>query len=409
MRITFVLNHIDRVGGVRVAFEYANHLQKRGHDISIVYPAVNLVYLKRLSILALAIWTLSKIITNIRNVLRGDRPQPFTTQSALIKIPALHSRFERSVEKKVPDADVVIATAWETAYDVDRFSVKKGQKVYFIQAYEIWDVLNNSECWKEAKRLRRGDDMLTLGIADVIPKQRRLRESKAEVERSYKLPLKKITISNWLKKLVEDKFGERVEGVIPDGVNFDVFFRESDRREDDEHVKILLPYSPALSKGFNDGFNAFRLIQARHPDARFAVFGRKLLVNAELRKMPEWVEYHNINSDAQLRELYNDAHVFVSPSWLEGFALPPMEAMACGCAVVTTDASGFAEYLTNGETAFVVPIQEPEALAQSVCILIEDANERRRMAENGYEFVKRFTWEDAAVKLEAVLKKNLTT
>jgi hypothetical protein len=241
-------------------------------------------------------------------------------------------------------------------------------------------------------------------MADVIPKQSRLRESKTEVERSFSLPLKKITIANWLKKLVEDKFGERVEGVIPDGVNFDVFFRESDSLEEDEHVKILMPYSPALSKGFNDGIEAFKLIKARYPDAHFAVFGRKLLVNAELHKVPEWVEFHNIYSDTQLRALYNDFHVFVLPSWLEGFALPPMEAMACGCAVVTTDSSGFAEYLTNGETACLVPMQEPDALAQSVCKLIEDANERRRVANNGYEFVKRFTWDDAAAKLEAILK-----
>ncbi len=404
MRITFVLNHIDRVGGVRVAFEYANHLQKRGHDVSIVHPAVNLTYLKRLSVLGLAIWALSKVITYIRNALHRDRPQPFTTQSTLIKIPALHPRFARSIEKNVPDADVVIATAWETAYDIDRFSVKKGQKVYLIQAYEIWDVLNNLECWTEAKRLRRGNDSLALAMADVIPKQSRLRESKTEVERSFSLPLKKITIANWLKKLVEDKFGERVEGVIPDGVNFDVFFRESDSLEEDEHVKILMPYSPALSKGFNDGIEAFKLIKARYPDAHFAVFGRKLLVNAELHKVPEWVEFHNIYSDTQLRALYNDFHVFVLPSWLEGFALPPMEAMACGCAVVTTDSSGFAEYLTNGETACLVPMQEPDALAQSVCKLIEDANERRRVANNGYEFVKRFTWDDAAAKLEAILK-----
>jgi len=403
MRITFVLNHINRVGGVRVVFEYANHLQKRGHDVSIVYPALDLAYLKRLSFLGLVTWALSKIGTHIQNVLRKDRPQPFPTQSALIKIPTLHPRFAWSIDKNVPDADYVIATAWETAYDIARFSVKKGQKVYFIQSYEIWDVLENPECWEEAKRLRRGDDSVALAMAYVVPKQRRLLESKAEVERSYKLPLKKITIARWLRMLVEDKFGERVEGVIPNAVNFDIFFKERDRREKAEGVRILMPYRPALLKGFNDGLEAFRLIRARHPDTHFAIFGRKLLMDTELQKVPEWVEFHNIKSDAQLRALYNATHIFVLPSWLEGFALPPLEAMACGCALVTTDASGFSDYLTNGKNAFVVPIQEPKALAQSVCELIEDAAERQRVAKNGYELVKRFTWEDATTKLEAIL------
>ena len=92
-------------------------------------------------------------------------------------------------------------------------------------------------------------------------------------------------------------------GVIPDGVNFDVFFRESDSHEEAGHIKILMPYSPALLKGFNDGLEAFKLIKARCPDAHFAIFGRKKLVNPELRKMPEWIEFHNISSDAQLRAL----------------------------------------------------------------------------------------------------------
>ena len=163
-----------------------------------------------------------------------------------------------------------------------------------------------------------------------------------------------------------------------------------------------MPYRPEKFKGFSDGLEAFARVKARHPDTRFAVFGRKPGTSS-LRKLPHWIAFHPITSDAQLRALYSETHIFVVPSWIEGFGLPPMEAMACGCAVVATDAGGFTDYLANGENALLVPIQSPGALAQCVCRLIENDEERRRVAEKGYRFVQQFTWEDAAEKLEAIL------
>jgi hypothetical protein len=57
-----------------------------------------------------------------------------------------------------------------------------------------------------------------------------------------------MTISDWLKRLVQDKFGEYIEGVIPNGVNFDIFFTKRDRRKEAQRVNILMPYQPELLK-----------------------------------------------------------------------------------------------------------------------------------------------------------------
>jgi len=157
-------------------------------------------------------------------------------------------------------------------------------------------------------------------------------------------------------------------------------------------------------KGFDDGLEAFARIRAHHPNTHFAVFGLRPRVNVgQLRKLPEWIKFHNIKSDADLRTLYNETHIFVLPSLMEGFSLPPMEAMACGCAVVITDATGFSDYLKNGETALVTPIKNPDALAQNVCRLIEDKDERLRVAENGSRFIKQFTWEKSTQRLIELL------
>lgn len=402
MRITFVLNALERIGGVRVVLEYANYLQKMHHDVSVVYPAVFIPLRARSSVID-HIWAAGdSLVHTLWNRINKGRAQPFKTDISLIKIPFIHPRFAAQLERFIPDADVIIATAWETAYTVNTFSKRTGEKFYLIQSYEIWDVWDNVECWDEAGRIRKGDNTRALAMADVIPAQKGLKRAKDLVDSSFKLPLRKITIAGWLKRLIEEKFGERVEGVIPNGVNLNIFFKERDRPEEPEPVNILMPFRPALLKGFKDGLEAFELIKARHPDAHFALFGPP--IKKELQNLPEWVEFHNIKSDAQLRALYNDTHIFILPSWIEGFPLPPMEAMACGCALVTTDAGGLLDYLEDGKTALVVPIRDPAALARSVCKLIEDAHERRRIAENGYRLIRQFTWERAAKELEALLQ-----
>jgi glycosyltransferase involved in cell wall biosynthesis len=405
MKITFILNVMERSGGVRAVLEHADHLLSRNHQVYVVYPALNLAHVKKLSLRGFASWLLVNVWQELQYATRVGRLQPFVTNAQLIRIPVLQPRFIKLVEKLIPNADVVIATAWQTAYCVDKLSSNKGHKFYFVQNYEIWDVWNEIECWNEARKHKRSNETFACSMARIIPKKKNLRDAKTSVDGSYRLPLRKVTIAGWLRQVIEG-FGERLDDVIPNGVNFNIFFKEDDRRDKTQRVNVLMPFRLAAWKGLNDGIDAFRQIHARHPDTNFSVFGHKPPAdNPQLAKIPKWVKFHDSMSDAALRALYSETDVFVLPSWIEGFPLPPMEAMACGCAVVTTDAGGFSDYIKDGETALVVPVQNPDALAKSVCWLIENDYERRRIADNGYRFVQQFTWENATEKLEATLKK----
>ena len=155
-----------------------------------------------------------------------------------------------------------------------------------------------------------------------------------------------------------------------------------------------------------DGLVAFAKVKTRYPGVRFTVYGQKpsFLVAKLSPEIPEWVEFCNSPTDEDLAALYNESDIFVSPSWTEGFSLPAVEAMACGCALVSTRAGGISDCLINGETALLVPIQDPHALAAAICTLIDDDSQRLRIAENGYAFAKQFTWEVATKKLERILE-----
>ncbi|HUK63275.1 MAG TPA: glycosyltransferase family 1 protein [Dongiaceae bacterium] len=98
--------------------------------------------------------------------------------------------------------------------------------------------------------------------------------------------------------------------------------------------------------------------------------------------------------DSDLACLYAGAMLYVQPSLAEGFGLPPLEAMACGAPVLSSDAGALPEVL-NG-AARLLPPRDPEAWAAAVTTLLGDPAERGRLVAAGLARAARFTWERCA-------------
>jgi glycosyltransferase involved in cell wall biosynthesis len=99
-------------------------------------------------------------------------------------------------------------------------------------------------------------------------------------------------------------------------------------------------------------------------------------------------------SDEELARHYAEAEITVVPSLYEGFSLPAIEAMACGVPVVTTTGGALPEVVgRNGETAVLVPPDDPAALAAAIGGLLDDPAARARLGAAGRARVlRRFTW-----------------
>ena len=102
-------------------------------------------------------------------------------------------------------------------------------------------------------------------------------------------------------------------------------------------------------------------------------------------------------ADEDLPALYNLAEIFVFPSLYEGFGLPPLEAMACGTPVVTSDRPSLPEVV--GEAGLMVGATDSQELAEAMERVLTDENLRREMREKGLKQAAKFTWEAAAEKL----------
>ena len=98
----------------------------------------------------------------------------------------------------------------------------------------------------------------------------------------------------------------------------------------------------------------------------------------------------------ELTEIYNGACLFVFPSFYEGWTAPPLEAMACGVPVITSNCSSLPE--TVGDAAIKIDPHNPEELAFEIERVLSDGSLQQKLIEKGLEHVSMHTWESAASK-----------
>jgi glycosyltransferase involved in cell wall biosynthesis len=100
--------------------------------------------------------------------------------------------------------------------------------------------------------------------------------------------------------------------------------------------------------------------------------------------------------DNDLRALYSSCSVMCYPALYEGAGLPPLEAMACGAPVITSDARAVVEM--TGDGAMSVAAMDHRRLAQSIVQLLSNASERDALVQRGLKRAAQFTWERTATE-----------
>jgi glycosyltransferase involved in cell wall biosynthesis len=239
-----------------------------------------------------------------------------------------------------------------------------------------------------------------LGLpVDLVQGFRMLRE---DVERDlYRSRIPKLCVASWLVD-VGVGYGSPPEQLwyVPLGIDHGVFAARTPQGRRRYDVAMLS--HPHREKGLAVGLEALADLRRRMPGVRALVFG----IDPPSLPLPDWVRFWQAPDHPTLAdEIYNDSRVFLQPSHHEGFGYTAVEAMACGCALVTTDNGGSRDYAVAGETALVVLPGDPAALAAAAERLLRDDRERARLAAAGAELVRRrFDWDHTAALLERRLE-----
>jgi GT2 family glycosyltransferase len=253
---------------------------------------------------------------------------------------------------------IKIATWWETAYPVWKASLRRGIPVYYIQEVETW----------------------------FYPNDKRAQQS---VIASYRPEFQNITISQYnLDELTGMGVSARLITSAFDDTKFKPI-QGIQRRPD-----ILLSAGRSFfQKNFNFTLRAWQLLGESRPN--LWLYGQE----PQMENLDPKIKYFTRPTDEELNILYNKCTAFILTSRHEGFALPPLEAMASGTPVICTDAHGNRDYISPSENCILVEQDNDNQLRDAISKIFSSPDLRDKMSRECIKTAQRFGWSEISKQL----------
>jgi len=184
--------------------------------------------------------------------------------------------------------------------------------------------------------------------------------------------------------------------VVPLAIDHTVFRPEIEERE----PMILYPARGWPHKNHARLFQAYAALRETRPQLRLVLTGGGL---ERLEPVPEGVEILGELSASQLASLYRRAACLVYPSLYEGFGIPPLEAMACGCPVAASNAGAIPEVCSDAAVLF-----DPTDVEAMAAAMLEADARRDELSTLGLKRAAEFTWDETARRHEDVYRTALS-
>jgi glycosyltransferase involved in cell wall biosynthesis len=330
--VSIPLAGLNRSGGVRTLVLVANAMAARGWTVRLVVPAYA-----------------SQSAFELHPAV--ERRVIATPRALALAVPLYYCKLAWHAAR---GADLCVANFYATAYCalISRLTWPRARIVYFLQ----------------------GDEAVSHGtLAGAGRLSRTLRHLLAKF--SYRLPLRTVCVSRWLR----DRIGRPDSVVVGHGLDL-ATFRAASPRTAAPVVTVGTIGGSSVAKGYPDFLAAVERLPA---DVRRRM--QVIVVADHATPLPVGLpaERADGRSEQAMAAFYNRCDVFVFASRSEGFGLPPLEAMACGCAVLTTDCGGVRDYIEPGVNALVVPVADADALSAAIVELVERPELREALSRRG--------------------------
>jgi glycosyltransferase involved in cell wall biosynthesis len=220
--------------------------------------------------------------------------------------------------------------------------------------------------------------------------------SKRDILEYYKVPPEKIDV---IYNGIDDRFCQ-----TPAEEDF-VRVRERYQLED---PFVLYAGNVKPHKNLKRLIEAFDILRQKEEfeNVKLVMIGDEISKYAVLRhavhrhKLHKHVRFLGFVPHRTLAVLYRLAGVFVFPSLYEGFGLPPLEAMASGTPVITSNVSSLPEVV--GDAAILIDPLQPEAIADAIRRVLTDETLREEMRQRGLERARAFSWERSIARVREI-------
>lgn len=364
MRITFMMPADNLTGGNRVIATYAKLLRERGHEVLVVSNAHARPSLReQFRAMRHGQWRVMR-----------ERMKPRPGLIALSGVPHKVLERPRAIRADdLPDADVLIASWWETAVWMQGMPASKGHKVHLIQGFETWTENELSE----------------------------------RVHAALRLPNCKIAISSGLKRDIEAELGDLGITVVPNAVDLAQF--DAPPRPRNEPPTVGFIYALTAIKGVDRCLRAIDIARHELPELRTMSFGAVQPV-PEL-PLPAGTSFVHRPRQDQLASLYARCDVWLFSSRHESFGLPILEAMACRTPVVGVPIGAAPELLGDGAGVLLTAQAEDDivkAMAAAIVSLCSmPAAQWQAVSDKAYRKARQCSWDDSADLLETTLLRAM--
>jgi len=228
-----------------------------------------------------------------------------------------------------------------------------------------------------------------------------------------------ITVSEFSKKDISKyiKYPEDQIEIIPPAVDHNLYYPNRNRaalkkyRIEETEKVILYVGAEEPRKNIQLLINSFSKLKNKIPQVKLLKVGtpnylgvrEKLLEQIESFNLQKDIIFTGYVSERELAEIYNAVDLFVFPSLYEGFGIPPLEAMACGTPVITSNTSSLPEVV--GDAAIVVDPYDADKLVEEMYQLLTDDGLKKEMIRKGLKRSKMFSWDESARKTLRVYKE----
>ena len=215
-----------------------------------------------------------------------------------------------------------------------------------------------------------------------------------EQKRMWSLPITTITVSETLVPELEKLSGQKVAAVIPNGISLEEYHPIENVSRDG----IGTIYSVHPNKAPKDILSLLNAVDKRFPAITKRVFG----TTPNPLRISNY-EYFQLPAINKVREIYNRSKVWLLASYTEGFPGPVLEAMACGCIVISTDNDGSLEIIENGTNGIIVPKGDIDAFIRAITRVFQDNEFASNLQKNGYTTAAKYSWKSSVEKMNTFL------